>query len=53
MWCRLWTMITDTSGKTSKMFREEPGKGIDLGDAVRNAAEGVTNVVLDGMAGAA
>ncbi|KAF2255370.1 hypothetical protein BU26DRAFT_515087 [Trematosphaeria pertusa] len=38
-------MITDTSGMSAMMFGEEPGKGVDLGDAVRNAAKNVDEVI--------
>ena len=43
--CRLHGMITDTSGMSAMMFGEEPGKGVDLGDAVRNAAKNVDEVI--------
>jgi len=42
---RLHSMITDTSGMSAMMFGEAPGQGVDLGDAVKSAADNVDAVV--------
>lgn len=38
-------MIVDQTGMTSMMFNEQPGRGVDLGDAVKRASEGVLAVI--------
>ncbi|KAF2876539.1 hypothetical protein BDV95DRAFT_602520 [Massariosphaeria phaeospora] len=43
----LWTMITDTTGKTGMMFGEVPGQGVELGDEVQRAAATVTDVIFE------
>lgn len=39
-------MIKDTSGKTGIMFGEAPGRGIELGDEIKRAADAVKDVVF-------
>ncbi|KAF2185088.1 hypothetical protein K469DRAFT_489620, partial [Zopfia rhizophila CBS 207.26] len=41
----LWTMITDSSGKTGMMFGEAPGQGVELGDEVKRKAEDVKSMI--------
>ncbi|KAF2797677.1 hypothetical protein K505DRAFT_322425 [Melanomma pulvis-pyrius CBS 109.77] len=41
----LHSMIKDTSGKTAIMFGEAPGRGIDLGDDLKRAADAVKDVI--------
>ncbi|KZM23039.1 uncharacterized protein EKO05_0008169 [Ascochyta rabiei] len=41
----LHSMITDTTGMTSTMFGEQPGRGVDLGDAVKRASEALVRVI--------
>lgn len=43
--CRMHMMITDTTGKTGMMFGEQPGRGVELGDAVRRASEELVRVI--------
>lgn len=37
--CRLNSMITDSAGMAGMMFGEQPGRGIDLGNAIKNASQ--------------
>ncbi|KAJ4346300.1 hypothetical protein N0V95_005510 [Ascochyta clinopodiicola] len=41
----LHSMITDTTGMTGMMFGEQPGKGLDLGDAVKSASEALVRLI--------
>ncbi|KAF9692447.1 hypothetical protein EKO04_009609 [Ascochyta lentis] len=41
----LHSMITDTTGMTAMMFGEQPGRGVDLGDAVKRASEELVAVM--------
>jgi uncharacterized protein with PIN domain len=38
-------MITDTSGMAAMMFGEQPGRGVDLGDAVKKASQDLVSVI--------
>ncbi|KAJ4301044.1 hypothetical protein N0V90_003134 [Kalmusia sp. IMI 367209] len=49
----LHTLIYDTTGMAGMMFGEAPGQGVDVGDAVRKAADGVNAVTSDGQWGTA
>jgi hypothetical protein len=37
-------MISDTTGMTGMMFGEQAGRGIDLGNAVKNASEELVRI---------
>ena len=41
----LHSMITDSTGMTGMMFGEQPGRGIELGDAVKNASEELARII--------
>jgi hypothetical protein len=43
--CRLDSMITDSTGMTGMMFGEQPGRGIDLGNAVKNASQELVRII--------
>lgn len=38
-------MISDTTGMTAMMFGEQPGRGVELGDAVKKANEELVAVI--------
>ena len=42
---RLHSMITDTSGMSAMMFGEQPGRGVDLGDAVKTASQELVGII--------
>jgi hypothetical protein len=38
-------MITDSAGMAGMMFGEQPGRGIDLGNAVKNASQELVRII--------
>ena len=42
---RLHSMIIDTSGMSAMMFGEQPGRGVDLGDAVKTASQELVGII--------
>ena len=52
MAARLHEMITDTTGMSAMMFGETPGRGVEIGEAVKSASANV-DAVVSGRQGAA